>query len=148
MTKYYQDFGVGEEFVTPGRTIGEYDIASFAGLSGDMYSLHTNELFAKGTRFRGLIAHGTLTLSIATGLWHRLGLYDSAEEKTLVALYGFDNVRFIGPVRVGDTVSVRAKVVQKREKEADGIVSLLNEVVNQQGTIVLTFVAHLLFKKR
>lgn len=147
MLRYFEDFRVGEEFVTPGRTICESDITNFAAVSGDYYSIHTDEIYAKTTAFGGRIAQGALTLSIVTGLWLRLGLYEDAEDKSLIAFYGMDNLRFTAPVRIGDTIHARLKVVEAKDRDKDGLVSLLNEVLNEDGKVVLSFTAHLLFKK-
>jgi 3-hydroxybutyryl-CoA dehydratase len=148
VARYYEDFRMGEEFSTPRRTITEADVASFVGLSGDDYSLHTDEEFARGTVFGGRIAHGVLTLAVVTGLWQRLGLYDDKKEKTLVAFYGIDDLRFTAPVRAGDTIGCRLKVEGMKEKGKNGMLSLRNEVFNQEGKLVLTFVAHLLLERR
>ena len=67
-TKSFEDFTPGESFVSPGRTIEAADINLFAGLTGDFYPLHVDEVVAKETRFGGRIAHGPLTFSIAVGL--------------------------------------------------------------------------------
>jgi len=64
-----------------------------------------------------------------------------------VALYGLENMRFIKPVRFGDTLTVKLKVITKRERKQLGIVTARNEVVNQKGEVVLAFDAMLLLKK-
>src|SRR5437773_1544939 len=66
--KTFEDFTVGETLVSPGRTIEAADINLFAGLTGDFYPLHVDEVVAQGTRFGGRIAHGPLTFAIAVGL--------------------------------------------------------------------------------
>lgn len=141
---YYEDFETGMTFETPGRTVTEADIINFAGVSGDFYSLHTDEEYASRTIFRGRIAHGLLVVSIVTGLWFRLGLF----EGTLIALYGIDRLRFIKPVRPGDTIRARVTVVDKTEKEKGGLVTLRNEVYNQRGELVAVFDAKILVAYR
>jgi acyl dehydratase len=148
LARYFEDFNLGEEFTTPGRTIDQSDVANFAGLSGDYYSLHTNDVYAKTTAFHGRVAHGLLTLSVVSGLWHRLGLYDDQTQHTLVAFCGIDKLRFTAPVRPGDTIGVKLKITDKQDRGEDGLVSFLNEVTNQDDKVVLVFTAHLLFKKR
>ena len=64
----YDQFNLGDVFVSPGRTVTEADVVAFAGLSGDFNPLHTDEEFAKATPFSGRIAHGMLILSYAVGL--------------------------------------------------------------------------------
>jgi acyl dehydratase len=65
---YLEDFKVGDKAVSPGRTVTEADIVMFAGISGDWNELHTNAEFVKESPFGQRIAHGMLTLSIASGL--------------------------------------------------------------------------------
>lgn len=142
--KYFEDFSVGETFTTPGRTVTDADVTDFAGVSGDFYSLHTDREFAKRNIFHERIAHGVLTLAMTEGLWMRLGIF----EETLVAFYGIDELRFTKPVFIGDTIRVTLTVAEKREKKELGLVTLKNDVVNQNGENVLKFDAHLLFKRR
>jgi 3-hydroxybutyryl-CoA dehydratase len=142
--KYFEDFVVGETFITPGRTITDADIRDFAGVSGDFHSLHTDEEFAKRNMYHKRVAHGVLTLAIAEGLWMRLGIF----EESLVAFYGIDELRFTKPVFIGDTIKATLTVGETREKRDLGLVTLKNEVTNQNGEIVLKFDAHLLFKRR
>ncbi|MEM1610923.1 MAG: MaoC/PaaZ C-terminal domain-containing protein [Sulfolobales archaeon] len=141
---YYEDFQIGTVFETPGRTITESDIINFAGVSGDFYSLHTDEIFASKTMYRGRIAHGLLVISIATGLWMRLGIF----EGSLVALYGIDRLRFIKPVRIGDTIKVRMTVLEKVDRGEYGLITIRNEILNQAGDLVAIFDAKILIAKK
>jgi acyl dehydratase len=74
----------------------------------------------------------------------RLGIF----EETLVAFYGIDELRFIKPVFIGDTIKATLTVGKMREQKELGLVTVKNEVVNQNGETVLKFDAHLLFKRR
>jgi len=142
--KYFEDFIVGETFTTPGRTITDADVTDFAGVSGDFHSLHTDEEFAKRNIFHKRVAHGVLTLAITEGLWMRLGIF----EESLLAFYGIDKLRFTKPVFIGDTIRATLVVGETREKKEMGLVTIKNEVTNQNGEIVLNFDAQLLFKRR
>jgi 3-hydroxybutyryl-CoA dehydratase len=139
---YFEDFGEGDTFTTASRTITEADVMNFAGVSGDFSSLHTDEESSKKGIFGKRIAHGLLTLAATEGLWMRLGIF----EGTLVAFYGIDRLRFVKPVFIGDTITAKLSVIEKREKENYGILSVKNEVVNQRNEMVLVFDALLLFK--
>jgi len=143
--KYFEDFEIGEEAWTAGRTITETDIVNFAGITGDWNEIHTNaELAAKGP-FKQRIAHGALVFSIATGLSVRLG--QTAD--TVIAFYGLDRLRFVKPTFIGDTVRVRQRVEGKEERDAkSGIVTMLNEVVNQRDEVLVSYVAKVLLKRR
>ena len=74
MGKYFEDFEIGDEAKTAGRTITETDIVNFAGITGDWNEIHTNKELAERGPFKQRIAHGALVFSIATGLgcaWDR-----------------------------------------------------------------------------
>jgi len=124
---YYQDFKVGEKLVTRGRTVTEADIVMFAAFSGDWYPLHVDKEYAAKSPFGERIAHGMLVLSAASGL---MPLTDYA----IVAFYGMDRVRFVGPTKIGDTIHVEAEVTEKREKgELGGVVTFQQKIVDQEG---------------
>jgi len=145
MGKYFDDFEVGDESMTAGRTITETDIVNFAGITGDWNEIHTNaELAARGP-FKQRIAHGALIFSIATGLSVRLG--QTAD--SIIAFYGLDRLRFVKPTFIGDTIRVRQKVQEKTERDnSSGIVTILNEVINQEDVVVVSYVAKVLLKRR
>jgi 3-hydroxybutyryl-CoA dehydratase len=145
MGKYFEDFEIGEESVTSGRTVTETDIVNFAGITGDWNEIHTNKELAERGPFKQRIAHGALIFSIATGLSVRLGQTGD----TVVAFYGLDRLRFVKPTFIGDTIHVRQKVEQKAEKdERGGIVTFLNEVINQRDEVVVSYTAKVLIRKR
>jgi 3-hydroxybutyryl-CoA dehydratase len=145
MGKYYEDFEIGEEAVTASRTITETDIVNFAGITGDWNEIHTNKELADHSPFKQRIAHGALIFSIATGLSVRLG--QTAD--TVIAFYGLDRLRFVKPTFIGDTIRVQQKVESKSERdEKSGIVTLLNEVMNQRDEVVVSYIAKVLLKRR
>ena len=145
MSLYFEDFTAGVEHVTRGRTITESDIMSFAGLSGDFIELHTNEEYAKQSPYGKRIAHGMLTLSIATGLMTRMNLITD----TVVAFYGIDKLRFVKPVFIGDTIHVRKTVLDTMAKGGtSGVVTFDTSVVNQNAEAVLVYRDKRVIKKR
>jgi acyl dehydratase len=145
MGKHFEDFEVGEEATTAGRTITETDIINFAGITGDWNEIHTNKELAERGMFKQRIAHGALIFSVATGLSVRLG--QTAD--TVLAFYGLDRLRFVKPTFIGDTIHVRQKVESKTERDqSSGIVTMLNEVINQREEVVLSYTAKVLLKRR
>lgn len=131
--RYYEDFVVGEEWVTARRTITETDLVTFTAFSGDNNPLHTDEEFAKDTIYGGRLLHGPAGFVIATGLESRLGI----KEGTAIAFLGMEwDMR--GPIKIGDTVHVQERVDGMREtKRADrGIVNFYVALVNQRGETV------------
>ncbi len=132
---WFEDFKVGEERLSPGRTITETDLVVFAGLTGDFSQVHTDEEFCKRTEFGTRIAHGLLGLSIAQGLCWRTNY----TQGTGVASLGWDKWTFKLPIFIGDTVRVRWHVVSKRESKSKpgmGIITEHVSLVNQKGEVV------------
>jgi acyl dehydratase len=145
MGKYFEDFVAGEESTTAGRTITETDIVNFAGITGDWNEIHTNRELAERGPFKQRIAHGALIFSISTGLSVRMG--QTAD--TVIAFYGLDRLRFVKPTFIGDTIRVKQRVESKSERdEHSGIVTMLNEVVNQREEVVVSYVSKVLLKRR
>ncbi len=144
--RFWEDIEVGERYESPGRTVTEADIVMFAGLSGDYNPLHVNEEFCKQTAFGTRIAHGPLVYAIAAGLLFQLHLYDD----TLIAFLGFENLKFTAPVRAGDTIHARVKVLDRREtsRPERGIMRRQLQVLNQRGEIVQEGVQAFLLKRR
>jgi acyl dehydratase len=70
---FFDEFEVGQSWLSPRRTITEADIVMFAGMTGDYNPVHTDEEFAKRTPFGTRILHGPAVFAIATGLEFRLG---------------------------------------------------------------------------
>ena len=130
---YFEDLRVGEEYVSPGRTVTEADIVAFAGLSGDYNVLHTDAEFMRASIFGERIAHGLLGLSISTGLSTRA----TPRPFATIAFLGL-RWRFKGPIKIGDTIKVRIKIADKREtsKPDRGIVTMHRTILNQRGETV------------
>jgi acyl dehydratase len=130
--RWFEEIEVGEGYESPGRTVTEADIVIFAGLSGDYNILHTDAEFMKSSTFGERIAHGLLGLAIQSGLFTRAGIP--------YATLGLGTLRwkFKGPIKIGDTIRLRAKVTAKKEtsKPDRGLVTVERTVVNQRGEVV------------
>ncbi|KUO79148.1 MAG: MaoC family dehydratase N-terminal domain-containing protein [Vulcanisaeta sp.] len=127
----YDEFQVGMRLRSQGLTITEAHVVQFAGLTGDYNPLHVDEVFAKNTIFEGRVAHGLLTLSLATGLFAPL------VAGTTIALLEV-NVKFLKPVKIGDTIYVDTEVVDKKpsNKYNGGVITFRLEVKNQRDEVV------------
>jgi len=143
---YWEDWQIDAEFESPARTVTEADIALFAGLSGDYNPLHVNEEYCKQTIFGGRIAHGPLVYAIAAGLLFQLHLYDD----TLIAFLGFEHLKFTKPVKPGDTIHARIKVLEKRETSRPdrGVMRRQLQVLNQKGEVVQEGIQAFLLKRK
>ena len=87
------------------KTITEADLLMFAGVSGDTNPIHLDQDFASRTMFEGRIAHGMLTASLVSTV---LGTKLPGPG----AVYVNQNLRFLAPVRIGDTVIARASITK------------------------------------
>ena len=143
---YWEEWEIGAEFKSSSRTMTEADIVMFAGLSGDYNPLHIDEEFCKKTQFGTRIAHGPLVYAIAAGLLFQLHLYDD----TLIAFLGFDSLKFTKPVKAGDTIHARIKVLEKRETSnaERGVMKRQLQVLNQRGEVVQDAIQAFLLKRK
>lgn len=144
--RYFEDFQVGDEFVTPARTITSTDIVNFACLTGDFNEVHTNFEYCKTTQFGEPIAHGPLIYGIMGGLQYASGVNDG----TMLALLQIDGWRMLGPVKHGDTIRMQAQVLEKKEssKPDRGVVKFKRQCVKHDGTVVQEMTATLMYKRR
>jgi acyl dehydratase len=142
---YYDDFEVGQVFVTPARTITETDVVLFAGLSGDYNVLHTDAEAAGQTIFGQRIAHGLLGLAVTSGLKQRLGVF----EGTIIAFLGL-TWEFCGPILFGDTIHARITIddMRKTSKPDRGIVTQKIELINQHEEIVQSGTHKVMIRRR
>ena len=124
---------VGAQFVSPGRTITEADIVTFAGLSGDYNELHTNAEAMKASPYGARIAHGLLVLSVSSGLGIR-----ALPRLPVIAFLGIKEWNFRAPVFIGDTISVRLRLAGARRTKTPGriLVTWTREILNQRGEVV------------
>ncbi len=141
---YFEDYEVGERRTTPGRTITEADIGAFAGLTGDWHPLHTDTTYAEESSYGQRIAHGMLVLSIGSALVTRLGQYE-AMPQSFIAFYGMEEVKFLAPVFIGDTIHLETEISALEPKdEARGIVESQNFILNQDDDVVCTYITKIL----
>ena len=141
--RYFEEIEVGEEYESPGRTVTEADIVLFAGLSGDYNIVHTDAEFMKGSIFGERIAHGLLGLAIQSGLLSR------AMMPYATVAFGGLRWKFKAPIKIGDTIRVRARVVSKQETKPDrGVVVLDRVVLNQRGEVVQEGDTELIVERR
>jgi acyl dehydratase len=143
---YFEDFSVGQVLETPARTITSTDIVNFACLSGDFNEVHTNFEYCKTLPFGEPIAHGPLVYAVMGGLNYASGV----NHGTLIALLQIDKWRMLSPVKHGDTIFMRSKVVAKNKtQKADrGIVAFHRECVKQDGSIAQEMEAKLMYRRR
>jgi acyl dehydratase len=142
VTRYFDDYEMGTVRETLGRTITETDFVIHAGQTGDFYPHHMDAEWCKTQPFGQRIAHGTLIFSVAVGM-------TAGEVNAEAFSYGYDRLRFLKPVFIGDTLHVRVSIKDKRDAKSPrhGIVVELCEVFNQRNETVLAC-EHLLMVTR
>lgn len=124
----YEDIEIGDT-ASFSKTIGEIDIYQFAGITGDFNPMHMDQEYAKTTLFKERIAHGMLTASfISTVLGMKLPGPNT--------IYLEQTVRFVAPVKIGDTIKVQVKVIEKIDEKRQ--IRLETVIVNQEGKKVVT----------
>lgn len=96
--KYFEEIQPGDSLLTPRRTLTEADIVNFACLSGDHFYAHMDKIAAADSIFGERVVHGYFLISAATGLFVDAGV------GPVIANYGMENLRFIEPVKPGDTI--------------------------------------------
>ena len=132
MTEFH--VSVGQE-ATFSKTVGEIDIYLFSGITGDFASNHVNEHIMSGSKYKRRIAHGAMMVGfMSTASTRLLDKHVGANEAETPVSLGYDKIRFLGPVFIGDTITVRYKVkaVDPIKRRSMSEIS----VVNQRGELV------------
>ena len=127
MPRYFEDLEVGDGFETPGRTVTQADIVSYAAISGDYEALD----FGAGEADGRPVVPDLLIMVMSSGL----GFRAPAETPQVLAFMVFDlHIRL--PVHVGDTIRCRVRVAGKRPMKDAGVVVEQRQMVNQRGDVV------------
>jgi itaconyl-CoA hydratase len=134
---YYEDFepGVTVEH-RPGRTITEADNVWFTNLTMNPHPLHFDQAYAAHTEFKRPLVNSCLTLAIVTGM------SVASTSRNAVSNLGWDKVKLVAPVFVGDTIYAESTVRSKRpsdKRPGQGVVTVETRGVKQDGTVFMTF---------
>jgi len=144
---FFEDFAVGQQFRTRGATLSEAQILDFA-FQYDPQPFHLDKNAAEESIYGGLIASGFQTLLFAFRLWLAEGIINKAS----MGSPGIDALRWLTPVRPGDTLQLQAEVVETRasaSKPDVGFTTIDYTVFNQDQVAAMTFRAtHILLKRR
>lgn len=141
--KYFEEFELNNIRYTKGRTVTETDIIIHAGQSGDFFPHHMDEEWCKTQPFKKRIAHGTLIFTLAIGL-----TADFVNEAAMT--YGYDRLRFLKPVFIGDTLKVTVTIKDKKDhkKPVYGLATEMVETFNQHNELVMVCEHILLVNKK
>ena len=129
---YFEDYQIGEIRNTHGRTVTETDLVIHAGQTGDFFPHHMDAEWCKTQPFKQRIAHGTMIFSIGIGL-------TASEINPEAFSKGYDRLRFVKPVFIGDTIHAEVSISEKSgsNKEGYGTITEHVEIINQKGDVVL-----------
>jgi 3-hydroxybutyryl-CoA dehydratase len=127
---FFDDLRIGDAMESSGRTITEYDVVSFASLTGDWHPQHADAAWAAESPFGRRIAHGMLVMSYALGLL-------PIDPRVVMALRSIDGAVLKRPVGLGDSIRVQAKIAGLRPLgDEAGLVTLAVRIVNQEDELV------------
>ena len=140
---FFEDYELDSRRTTLGRTITETDFVVHAGHTGDFFPHHMDAEWCKTQSFGQRIAHGTMIFSIGIGL-------TASEINPEAFSKGYDRMRFVKPVFIGDTIHSEVTISEKSDskKPEYGTVVEHVEVINQHGEVVLVCDHQLMVKRR
>lgn len=144
--KYFEEFELGDQFITARRTMTEADIVIFAGLSSDWNPPHVDQVHAEQSVFKTRIVHGPLLVGVSLGLLTRMGVL----EGTSMA-YAGDSWSYLGPVKIGDTIHFECEVIQKKAsttKQDRGFITFRGKTVNQQDEVTIEGTFTIMFRTK
>jgi acyl dehydratase len=140
---FFDGYELGSKRITLGRTITETDFIVHAGHTGDFFPHHMDAEWCKTQPFKQRIAHGTMIFSIGIGL-------TASEINPEAFSKGYDRLRFVKPVFIGDTIHAEVSISEKSgsNKGGYGTVTEHVEIINQKGEVVLVCDHILLVKEQ
>jgi len=144
--RYFDDFGIGERVTTPGISLTESLIIDFA-MRYDPQPFHIDVEAAKESNYGGLIASGFQTLALGFRMVLETGIFRACS----MGSPGFDELRWLRPVRPGDTLHTELEIVEKRpssSKPDRGMLRIKYWIRNQRGEDVITFTSMHLARRR
>ena len=146
ITRYWEDFKVGEVEQIGGKQVDREELIEFAK-QFDPQPFHVDEAAAKQSIYGGLIASGWHTCAMVMRMMCDAYLSHAAS----VGSPGIDNLKWLKPVRPGDTISARRTTLETRASKSKpdiGIVNNLWEVFNQNGEMVMSMQGYGMFLRR
>ncbi len=144
--RYFEEFEVGDVYEhRPGRTISEADNTWFTLLTMNQHPLHFDFEYAAKSEFGKPLVNSCLTLSIVAGM-----SVSDVSQKTIANL-GWDKIKLISPVYIGDTIYAESEVLAKRESKSrptQGIVTVKTTGKKADGTQFMSYERTMLIPKR
>ena len=143
MTPTFDDCAVGDAFESPARTIDDAAVETLVHAGGYVHPLFADPEHARGTPFGRSPLPGAGVLLLMGGLAERSGRFD----ESVIALLGFDDVRFLAPAFGGDTLRLEIEILAKeRPKDARGLLVMAWRCLNADDVLVASATARMLFR--
>ena len=141
---FFDDFDVGDEWLSSARTVTQADVVAFAGISGDFNPIHMDHETAREGAFGEPVAHGLLGLALVSGLTMHAPLVATQ------AFLAIDRWNFLKPIAFGDTVHVvtRVESITLRARGRRAEVVWHRQLINQRGDLVQEGLTRTLVKGR
>jgi 3-hydroxybutyryl-CoA dehydratase len=131
MGDFYVSVGDATSF---SKTVGEYDVYAFAGISGDFAPNHVNRAFMQKSGYKDLIAHGALLVGYMSTASTQMAMSSRADDSVVGVSLGYDRMRFIAPVYFGDTITVDYRIVAIDPEKLRATADI--KITNQDGVLV------------
>jgi 3-hydroxybutyryl-CoA dehydratase len=132
MGEFYVSVGDATSF---SKTVGEYDVFAFAGISGDFAPNHVNRAYMQKSGYKDLIAHGALLVGYMSTASTQMAVHSRADPSLVTGVsLGYDRMRFLAPVYFGDTITVDYRIVAIDPEKLRATADI--KVTNQDGTLV------------
>ena len=144
--QWFEDFEVGQRFVSQGVTFTEASIIDFA-TRYDPQRFHIDREAAAGTPFGGIVASGFQTLALSFRMFFQLGVI----RESGIGAPGIEDLKWLAPVRPGDTVHTEIEVIElrpSRSKTDRGVVRQRYTARNQRGETVMTLIVPQIVSRR
>ena len=144
--QWFEDFKVGQRFVSQGVTFTEASIIDFA-TRYDPQRFHIDREAAAGTPFGGIVASGFQTLALSFRMFFQLGVI----RESGIGAPGIEDLKWLAPVRPGDTVHTEIEVIElrpSRSKTDRGVVRQRYTARNQRGETVMTLIVPQIVSRR
>ncbi len=143
---YFEDLSVGDVFDSASKTITESEIIEFAW-KYDPQPFHISKPEAEASMFGGLIASGFLTVATTFRLFYQ----SNAFKETSAGAHGIDKIKWLKPVRPGDTIRAKMEILalkESRSRPEIGNVLALTSTLNQNDEVVMTMETPWIIKRR
>lgn len=115
------------------KTVSESDVYMFAGITGDFSPNHVNKVYMENSSYGKLMAHGALVVGFMSTV-STLAIQKSRESDETPVSLGYDRIRFLKPVFIGDTITVHYEITSVDEDQRRSNADI--KVINQEGELV------------